>query len=105
MKDRRTGWTVLIVANVLCYCVLSFYQTSDAAQRGSTIPGKPPFANSVQQRQEMVTLLRDIKGLLREQNAFLRSGELKVIVAEPNKAGPNKAGPNQTGPNQTGPRR
>ena len=93
MTGRRTGWIVLIVANVLCYCVLSFYQTSSAAQRGSTTPAKQPFANSVQQRNEMITLLRDIKGLLREQNAFLRSGQLKVIIAEPNKTGPNQTGP------------
>ena len=76
---RRTGWALLITANVLCYCVLSFYRTTDAAPA----KGYPPFANSVEQRGEMVVQLREIKDLLREQNTLLRSGNLKVIVSEP----------------------
>ena len=76
---RRTGWALLITANVLCYCVLSFYRTTDAAPA----KGYPPFANSVEQRVEMVGQLREIKELLREQNALLRSGKLKVVVSEP----------------------
>ncbi len=78
---RRTGWALLITANVLCYCVLSFYRTGDAAAP----KGYPPFANSVQQRIETVNELREIKELLREQNALLRSGRLGVVVSEPAK--------------------
>ena len=78
---RRTGWALLITANVLCYCVLSFYRTTDAAPA----KGYPPFANSVEQRVEMVGQLREIKELLREQNVLLRSGKLKVVVSEPEK--------------------
>ena len=80
---RRTGWTLLIAANVLCYCVLSFYQTTDAAQR--KVSPSPPFANSVEQRAVMIKTLGDIKELLKEQNALLRSGKLKVVVSEPEK--------------------
>ena len=78
---RRTGWALLLAANLLCYWVLSFYKTTDAA------PPKagPPFANAVQQRMEMIGLLRDIKDLLKEQNALLRSGNLRVVVSEPEK--------------------
>ena len=73
---RRTGWALLIAANVVCYCVLTFYGTTDAAGQ------KPPFANAVQQRIEMINRLGDIRQLLKEQNALLRSGKLKVIVDE-----------------------
>ena len=76
---RRTGWALLIAANALCYCVLSFYRTTDAAPPK---PG-PPFANAVQQRMEMVGELKEIKQLLKEQNALLRSGNLGVVVKEP----------------------
>ena len=76
---RRTGWALLIAANALCYCVLSFYRTTDAAPA----KGNPPFANPVEQRIETVNLLREIKQLLKEQNNLLRSGNLKVIVSQP----------------------
>jgi len=77
---RRTGWTLLLVANVLVYFVLGFYQATDASPpRG----GAPPFANSVQQRMEMVGLLQEIKDLLKEQNALLQSGNLRVVLREP----------------------
>jgi len=79
---RRTGWTMLIVANVVCYCVLSFYQTGVAAPRAG---GVPPFANAVEQRIEMINQLKQVNQLLKEQNALLRGGQLKVVVAEPPK--------------------
>jgi len=79
---RRTGWALLLAANVLCYCVLSFYQTSDAA---SSPAAKPPFANAVEQRMEMIRLLTEIRDGLKEQNALLRSGKLTVIVGQPEK--------------------
>ncbi len=79
---RRTGWALLVAANVLCYCVLGFYQADAASPRTGV---KPPFANSVVQRQEMISLLRDIKDQLKQQNALLRSGKLKVVIAEPEK--------------------
>lgn len=75
---RRTLWAMLLAANVLCYGVLSFYQTTDAAPPRSG--GKPPFANAVEQRMETIRELREIKQLLKEQNALLRSGGLKVVV-------------------------
>ncbi len=79
MKCRwPSGWILLIVTNVLFCGVLSFYQPTSAApparKRGE------PFANSVTQRGEMITELKAIRALLQEQNALLRSGQLKVIV-------------------------
>lgn len=68
-------FSLLVIANVLFCCVLSFYQTSEAQR-----PAKEPFANAVQQRAEANKLLGEIKTLLAEQNALLRSGRLKVVV-------------------------
>ena len=51
--------------------VLGFYSTTGAAPPG----GQPPFANSVEQRLEIVTELREIKELLREQNSLLRAAQ------------------------------
>lgn len=73
-----THWIVLVVANVLFCCMLSFYQTSNAAPRGVG----EPFANAVGQRGEMITQLKAIKKLLEQQNALLRSGDLKVVVRD-----------------------
>ncbi len=74
---RKSGLMLLVVANVVCYCVLSFYQTS-AAQSGS----RPTLANPVEERKELIANLEEIKNLLKDQNALLRSGQVKVIVTE-----------------------
>lgn len=83
MRRSQTG--ILIVVLALLGCVLSFYQISAAPP-----PSTPPFANSVEQRLEMVEQLKEVNALLKEQNALLReqmallrSGELKVIVTLP----------------------
>ena len=78
---QRSGWALLIAANLLFLCVLSFYRTTDAAPPKA----QQPFANSVEQRMEMINELREIKGLLKEQNALLRSGDVKVVVVDPKK--------------------
>ncbi len=79
--SRRTGWFLLLAVSALFYCELSFYRTSEAAPKAA----QPPFANSVQQRMEMIAELKAIRELLKEQNALLRSGELTVVVAQPGK--------------------
>ena len=78
---QRAGWTLLIAANLLFLCVLSFYRTTDAAPPKA----KQPFANAVEQRMEMIKEMREIKGLLKEQNALLRSGTVRVVVIDPEK--------------------
>ena len=84
--NRRIRWPLLGGWVALLGCVLSFYQLTSAAPPPST----PPFANSVEQRLEMVEQLKEVNALLKEQNALLReqmallrSGELKVIVTLP----------------------
>jgi hypothetical protein len=77
---RRTGWALVVAANVLFCCVLSFTEVGNTASGASA---NEPFANSVAQRMEMIRLLGEINEQLKEQNALLRSGELKVVVAQP----------------------
>ena len=75
-QTTRSGWVVLVVANVLLCCMLGFYQTSGAAPGGGT----EPFSNSVQQRGEIIQQLKEVAALLKEQNKLLASGKLTVIV-------------------------
>jgi hypothetical protein len=67
-------WSLLIAANAVAVGVLGFYSTSGAAPQS----GQPPFANSVEQRLETLQELREIKELLKEQNALLRGGANKI---------------------------
>ena len=67
-------WTWLVVANVAFAGVLGFYSTLGAAPQA----GQPPFANPVDQRADQIRELREIKDLLKEQNALLRSGTNKT---------------------------
>jgi hypothetical protein len=82
MKIRwNTPWTMLTAANVLFFCVLGFYQSSSAQPR----EGNVPFPIPEEQRGEMINLLTEVKQLLKEQNALLRSGNLRVVVTVPKK--------------------
>ena len=66
----------LVAANALALCVLGLYRTTSAEPRETNLP----FANAVEQRAEMIEQLREIGALLKEQNALLSSGKLKVVV-------------------------
>jgi hypothetical protein len=72
-------WTWLVVANAVVVGVLGFYSTLGAAPQS----GQPPFANPVEQRSDMVRELREIKDLLKEQNALLRGGAVKTNAGTP----------------------
>jgi hypothetical protein len=74
---RKTGFMLLLVANLLCYCVLSFHQTSEAQTKS-----RPTLSDPAEERRSMVSNLEEIRDLLKEQNALLRSGQVKVIVTE-----------------------
>lgn len=73
----RLGWALLAFAHVVLLAVLGLYQGPAAAEAPA---GRPPFANAVEQRMEMIRELRAIRELLEEQNALLRSGETKVFI-------------------------
>lgn len=84
MQPRACSrWTLLIIANALTVAVLGFYSTLGAAPQA----GQPPFANPVEQRADSIRELREIKELLKEQNALLRGGANKL---------PNANGQNST---------
>jgi hypothetical protein len=78
---QNARWLTLVGMNVLGVCLLGLYSSTQAAPRESN----EPFANAVQQRAETIELLRSIDGHLKEQNALLRSGTLKVVVTESKK--------------------
>lgn len=73
---------VLVCINVLGWCVLSFQQTTTNAQTNpGANPDNLPFANSVVQRMEINTHLREINAEIKAANALLRSGKMKVVVS------------------------
>jgi hypothetical protein len=78
MTKEAVRWTVLVTANALAWCVVAMWQNSSAAPAG----GQLPFANAVEQRGEMIRELQEIKAQLKEQNALLRSGAVKVTIVE-----------------------
>lgn len=78
MMHKRNVWSTLVMTAVLSVGVLSFYRTSPAA------PGQQmPFANPTGQRQEMVEQLKELNRLIKQQNALLSSGKLRVVAIEP----------------------
>ena len=79
MKKTMFGMVILTAANVFLACMLGFQQTTSQAQQS----GRQPFANSVEQRGEMIEQLKSLNAALREQNELLRSGQLKVVIDDP----------------------
>jgi hypothetical protein len=75
---KLSRWTALIAANSLAWCMLCFHQQGTAAPA----PAAPPFANAVEQRIEIVEQLKQINAQLKEQNVLLRSGSVRVVVAD-----------------------
>lgn len=67
-KSASFRWLILAAANAIAVGVLGFYSIGVAAPQA----GQPPFASSVEQRSEMIRELREIKELIKEQNALLR---------------------------------
>lgn len=78
MQRGNIRWMALVGANVLAWCVLSFYGAWGAAPRRVV----QPFSNAVEQRQEMIRELKGIKALLKEQNALLRASAPKIADHE-----------------------
>lgn len=71
LRKRSYGSLALVSGIAVALSVLGFYSTTGAAPKGA----QTPFANSVEQRLEIVTELREIKELLKEQNALLRAAQ------------------------------
>lgn len=79
MLRYRYSWSVLLFANVLAWSVLSFQGRSGAAPQDV----RAPFDNAVQQRNDMIRELQEIKALLQEQNALLRANAKKSNASDP----------------------
>jgi hypothetical protein len=79
MIRRRYIWPLLLFANVLAWSMLGFHRDTGAA------PGdvRAPFDNAVQQRNDMIRELQEIKALLKEQNTLLRANAKKSHVPDP----------------------
>jgi hypothetical protein len=77
-------WAALVAVNALLVGVLGFYSTSGAAPPA----GQPPFNNSIEQRESQLRELREIKELLKEQNALLKAGASKLNADQRNAANP-----------------
>lgn len=60
--------TIFSAVGLAAILVLGFLQRASTADPN---PAQPPFANSVQQRMEMIAELRKIRELLTEQNELL----------------------------------
>jgi hypothetical protein len=75
-KSFRLGLAAMGIG-ALC-CVPGLLQSSWAAPKGPQMP----FANSVEQRGDFIRELKEMNALLREQNALLKSGKLRVVIAE-----------------------
>ena len=81
MLRYRYGWSVLLFANVVAWSVLSFQGRSGAAPQDV----RAPFDNAVQQRNDMIRELQEIKALLKEQNTLLRANAKKSHALEATK--------------------
>ncbi len=78
MPRFQFRWRALIAANLLVWGGLGIYTTTRAAPQ-------PPFANSVQQRAEMIRELKEIKVLLKEQNTLLRNERMDKAADDRNR--------------------
>ncbi len=72
--QQTQRWTLAFALCAVAMGVLSLYRSTEAAAPAG------PFANSVEQRIEIINHLKETNALLREQNALLRSGKLRVQV-------------------------
>ena len=66
-RHRHSLAALLLVAGVL-----GLWGIAGAQPVPGSGAGKPPFANAVDQRDEMIRELRDIRTLIKEQNALLK---------------------------------
>ncbi len=72
----KSRWTWIVAANMLAWGLFGMYPYIQAQQpKGPQLP----FANSNEQRSELVKEVREIKELIKETNALLREGVEKNV--------------------------
>jgi hypothetical protein len=78
MKIIRSRWTALVALNVIAWGLLGAYEVTRAQTKG----GQLPFANSNEQRSDILSELREIKDLIKQQNELLRASGGKEVPRE-----------------------
>ena len=86
MNNRYVRNLGITIATALLLSVLGFWQAVTAQPQPTPGAGNPPFANAVDQRNEMIRELREIRSLIKEQNALLK--ELVDHAKSSNKSKP-----------------
>jgi hypothetical protein len=81
MKRNILRGLVLAACGAVMLGMLELLGGAAAAPQG----GQQPFRNAVEQRDEMIQELREIKLLLKEQNALLRTLTVKAPPDAPAK--------------------
>lgn len=76
MQSTTSRWLALVTLNVIGLCVLGLYGPIHAQPPSA----QGPFANATELQLEMVNQLKSLNGLVKEQNALLKSGNLQVIT-------------------------
>lgn len=66
-RHRQSVWFVAALV-----CVLGLWQAVSAQNKGAPGAGQPPFASAVDQRNEMIRELQQMRVLLKEQNDLLK---------------------------------
>lgn len=79
MKYR--GWIAAIVVNVGIWTLLA----ATGATHADPPKTQEPFANAVEQRNEMIGQLKEINSQLKDQNAMLRAALGALLSAPPRK--------------------
>ncbi|HEX3997295.1 MAG TPA: hypothetical protein VHX65_01980 [Pirellulales bacterium] len=77
MNRTKLSFFALLLVNLVVLGVLGLYQP----KTGLTQEAAPPFANAVEQRNEIIAQLKEINAQLHEQNELLHSGNMKVLVS------------------------
>ena len=72
MNNSSHRYIYWIAPLLLVVGVLGLWGPAVAQPEPTPGAGKPPFANAVDQRDEMIRELREIRTLIKEQNALLK---------------------------------
>ena len=90
MNASRLGWTLLVLLNLTLVSMLGFFDRAALPRAEGQIPSAP-FVNAAEVQLEVVQQLKTLNALVKEQNALLRSGQLRVVVdSKPAPAGKSR---------------
>lgn len=82
MRALRWNSPWLLIAIATAGCMLGFYGTGGASPQSG---GRQPFRNAVDQREDMIRELKEIRALLKAQNALLQTLPPPAANAQPSR--------------------